>query len=150
MKLSLKNIPLYKKLGYAGLIPFALFVLGLMIYGNDTPRTLYLCMLLMAYSSMILSFLSAVHWPLALKNNDAIRLSLSMAPTIICLVLLYVGLTYTPLWPLLVIFILFWHQYLIDRKYFTLLEFPDGYLKFRLRITAITSGLVLFGFLVAL
>ena len=147
---KLRNIPLYKIYGYAGILPFVLILLGLMVFSDDTPRTLYLDMMLLCYSGLILNFLAGIHWPMAVKERDNIRLSLAMAPTIICFGLVYAGLTYSPLWPLLVIFILFWHQYLIDRKYYSLLDFADGYLKFRLRLTSIVSGLVLLSFLVSL
>ena len=147
---KLRALPLYKIYGYAGIIPFVLFLAGLMVFSNDTPRTLYLDMMLLCYSGLILSFLAGAHWPMAVKGRDNIRLSLSMAPTVICILLIYMGLTYTPLWPLLAVFVLFWHQYLIDRKYYSLLDFADGYLAFRLRITSIVSGLVLVSFLVSL
>ncbi len=150
MKDLIKTMPLYQKLGYAGILPFAFMLLALIIYATDTMHTLFFAMLLIGYSTLILSFLSAIHWPYAIKDNDKTRLILAMIPTLICFGLLYVGLRFSPLWPLPILAVLFWHQYLIDRKYFTLLEFPHGYLKFRLRVTSIVSGLILMSFVVSL
>ena len=56
-----------KALGYAGLIPFVLFSIGCWIplpYVTNAPY------ILITYGAVILSFMGAVHWGVAIANKD--------------------------------------------------------------------------------
>jgi hypothetical protein len=73
-------------LGIAGLIPFFGAGLGSVVY--DQVEALRMLSALMAYGAVILSFLGAVHWGLALAPNEPAniaraRLILSVIPALI-------------------------------------------------------------------
>jgi hypothetical protein len=56
-----------KALGYAGLIPFVVFSIGCWIplpYVTNAPY------ILITYGAVILSFMGAVHWGVAMANKD--------------------------------------------------------------------------------
>lgn len=70
-------------LGFAGLLPFLAGSAGAWAAGY--PDILIVVNLQMAYGAVILSFLGAVHWGLALAQNDAgnwQRLGLSVLPAL--------------------------------------------------------------------
>lgn len=56
-----------RRLGYAGLIPFALGLV-LMVLADDPMRGHFGSRLLIAYGAVILSFLGAVHWGWCLRD----------------------------------------------------------------------------------
>jgi len=56
-----------KALGYAGLIPFVVFSIGCWIplpYVTNAPY------ILITYGAVILSFMGAVHWGVAMAHKD--------------------------------------------------------------------------------
>ena len=79
--------PAYRLLGYAGLIPFAAAA-ALALLGPPPWRGLALTALA-AYGAVILSFLGAVHWGLALRGSEEEatvawpRLALGVLPALI-------------------------------------------------------------------
>jgi len=70
-------------LGYAGLIPFAAALLGVLL--GDAQRQAYFAQQFVAYGAVILSFVGAVHWGLALVGGGmrAMRLSMSILPALL-------------------------------------------------------------------
>lgn len=70
-------------LGYAGLIPFAAALLGVLL--GDAQRQAYFAQQFIAYGAVILSFVGAVHWGLALVGGrmSAMRLSMSILPALL-------------------------------------------------------------------
>ena len=70
-------------LGYAGLIPFAAALLGVLL--GDAQRQAYFAQQFIAYGAVILSFVGAVHWGLALVGGRmrAMRLSMSILPALL-------------------------------------------------------------------
>jgi len=70
-------------LGLAGLLPFAAASLGTWV--TDYPDFVLFINLQMAYGAVVLSFLGAVHWGLALARDEAgdwPRLGLSVLPAL--------------------------------------------------------------------
>jgi glutaredoxin len=70
-------------LGYAGLIPLAAALLGYVSSGE--VRAAYFAHQFIAYGAVILSFVGAVHWGLAISTGGArvMRLSLSVTPALL-------------------------------------------------------------------
>lgn len=70
-------------LGYAGLIPFAAALLGFLVSGE--ARAAYFAHQFLAYGAVILSFVGAVHWGLALSSGrlQVMRLSFSILPALL-------------------------------------------------------------------
>jgi len=56
-------------LGYAGLVPFALALAGLLVGGADSAA--YFSLQFVAYGAVILSFVGAVHWGVALCGGPS-------------------------------------------------------------------------------
>jgi len=56
-----------KWLGYAGLIPFIVFSIGSWL---PLPMITDASFVLTAYAAMILSFMGAIHWGVAMANNE--------------------------------------------------------------------------------
>lgn len=71
-------------LGFAGLIPFVAASLGVWIAGY--PQNLIALDIQLAYGAVILSFMGAVHWGLAMAGGEAAvsyrRLGWSVAPVL--------------------------------------------------------------------
>lgn len=70
-------------LGYAGLIPFVAALLGF-ILGSE-PRQDYFARQFIAYGAVILSFVGAVHWGVALGGGrmPVMRMSISILPALL-------------------------------------------------------------------
>ena len=71
-------------LGFAGLLPFLAGAAG--AWAVEYPDVLVIVNLQMAYGAVILSFMGAVHWGLALAQGDAgnwRRLGLSVLPALV-------------------------------------------------------------------
>lgn len=70
-------------LGYAGLIPFVAALLGFLF--GDEPRQAYFSRQFIAYGAVILSFIGAVHWGVALGSGrlQIMRLSFSVLPALL-------------------------------------------------------------------
>lgn len=70
-------------LGYAGLIPFVAALLGFLF--GDEPRQAYFARQFVAYGAVILSFVGAVHWGVALGSGrlQIMRLSFSVLPALL-------------------------------------------------------------------
>jgi glutaredoxin len=70
-------------LGYAGLIPFVAALLGYVLGGEG--RQEYFADQFVAYGAVILSFVGAVHWGLALNSGgtSTMRMSMSILPALL-------------------------------------------------------------------
>ena len=81
-------------LGYAGLIPFVAALLGYLLGGE--ARQDYFAQQFIAYGAVILSFVGAVHWGLALSSGrmQVMRMAISILPALLAwaALLLPVGL----------------------------------------------------------
>lgn len=61
------NEKIAKALGYAGLIPFVTFSIGCWIETSYLYHTVYA---LITYAAIILSFMGAIHWGMAMSKTD--------------------------------------------------------------------------------
>ena len=61
------NEKIAKTLGYAGLIPFIIFSIGSWIEIPHLHNTIYV---LITYAAIILSFMGAIHWGMAMSKTD--------------------------------------------------------------------------------
>ncbi|CAA6823027.1 MAG: Unknown protein [uncultured Thiotrichaceae bacterium] len=130
-------------MGYGGLIPFVILslclVAGIGIVGFDLART---GQLLMSYAAIILSFIGAVHWGVALAHHDSMPTSLlhrfygySVLPAICA----WVSLLLPTQVGLIVISVLFWLAFWVDHALlFERLNVNYG--TFRLHLTFIVSS----------
>jgi hypothetical protein len=85
---------LAKLLGYAGLIPFIVFSLGTWITLPFVHNTHFV---LMTYAAVILSFMGAIHWGVAMSRSSDIevtQLGLSVIPALIGWLALLVASVY--------------------------------------------------------
>ena len=75
--------PLAAQLGYAGLIPFVVLSIGLWIFPDAYQAQASAALL--AYAAIILSFMGAVHWGIAIAGEkvDGWQLGLSVIPALI-------------------------------------------------------------------
>lgn len=111
MRMTLQKLA--KILGYAGLIPFFVFSIATWV---SLPLAINPHFVLTAYAAVILSFMGAIHWGIAMTEQSAIanrELSLSVVPAllgwlallmpslfgygllILCFALLYMADSYT-------------------------------------------------------
>ncbi|MBX3502777.1 MAG: DUF3429 domain-containing protein [Alphaproteobacteria bacterium] len=79
-------------IGVASLVPFIAGV-ALAVYGGTLDWRLYGTSLLSAYAACALSFLGAVHWGLAMREQPvpALRLAISIVPVLVGFVALAIG-----------------------------------------------------------
>jgi glutaredoxin len=70
-------------LGYAGLLPFVAALAGYLLSGE--PRAAYFAQQFLAYGAVILSFVGAVHWGLALAggSQQVMRMAISILPALL-------------------------------------------------------------------
>ena len=61
------NEKIAKTLGYAGLIPFITFGIGSWVETPYLSNTIYV---LITYAAIILSFMGAIHWGMAMSKTD--------------------------------------------------------------------------------
>lgn len=135
-----------KILGYLGVLPFLLCLLGLMFFNAHPVMGKIFIVFQISYSSMIVSFLGGVHWPLALKNDDKFRLTLCMAPTVISIFVLLYAFLINPVHTLLVWAMLFFGVYILDKKYADESGWNNEYLIFRRNITLVVTAILLITF----
>ena len=72
------------QLGYAGLIPFILLAIGTWVFSAEFHASISAALL--SYAAIILSFMGAVHWGLAISGRDGVdswQLGLSVLPPLI-------------------------------------------------------------------
>ena len=133
----------YKILGYAGVIPFALFLAGFIAnQGNPIFGNLMLVMQ-MVYGAIIISFLSGTHWPDAVRDKKIIKMIFSVLPTIFLIPIIFWGMSHSPIQALLMMVVLFWFIFALDRGYFYYrndgVTMPRGYILFRFVSTVLVT-----------
>ncbi len=126
-------------LGYLGAVPFIVLVIALFSYSDVTIQSM-IAVCLISYAGMIASFLSGVHWPVAMHKRDPQYLCLSMMPSVfglisICAVVFLAQIV----WFSLIMALVFWVLYLMDRKYLPEDGFAKGYFDYRRNLTVIVS-----------
>ncbi|MFQ5936220.1 MAG: DUF3429 domain-containing protein, partial [Acidiferrobacterales bacterium] len=127
-------------LGVAGLIPFLVGAAGLWV-GPVGWRSAVMHLLL-AYGAVVLTFVGAVHWGLALRDADADdamlwrRLGASVVPALIG----WWSFMLTPIGAFIIIALAFLAQYSVDRVAVQSGWAPVWYLNLRLGLTAVVTA----------
>jgi len=124
--------------GYAGALPFVLFLL-LTLLISDPEHAQLLTFIQTAYSAMILSFLAGIHWGQAIPRNHHKQMAFAMLPTIVCLFLMIWTFVVDPVLPLVILASMFWVMFEADKRFMPIEFIPQGYFKFRMRLTIIVS-----------
>lgn len=133
-------------LGYGGLIPF----IGLGILSNVEPQhaMMYRGALLL-YGAVILSFVGAVHWGIALVDprlSDRARNAAYLFSVIPALIG-WITYIFAPVSAVLVLVLGFILQYWFDLKSAQTIQWPGWYLPLRLRLTVVASVFLMVGVL---
>jgi hypothetical protein len=134
------QMPLLRALGYGGLVPFAFF--GMAAWFGTTEWHAFSLQALAVYGAVILSFLGAIHWGLALADRSHRVLGLagpvwSVMPSIAA----WLGLLLPRTAGLIVLLLLFPLVLWVDRASLRAVPLPPGYLTLR---GYLTLGAVLF------
>lgn len=145
-------MPLFKVLGYLGVLPFVLTALGVLAFDSDGNFGKYAIAIQMLYAGLIASFLSGIHWAHSFPRSSEGQMFLSMTPSVLSLFLISFTdiilfgnlLSLTPSKILLsLIYLIFtglyWAIYILDWQHLDLEKFPEDYLKFRMKITVLVS-----------
>ena len=127
-------------LGYAGILPFALFA-AMIVFGGDIARSV--TNLQIAYAGMILSFLGGVHWGQAMTNGNLKQIVFALAPTIISLCLLLMNIIGFSFPALIGTALMFFVLYEGDKRFLLRDLLPPGYLRFRRNLTWIVAALLI-------
>ncbi|MCA3237695.1 MAG: DUF3429 domain-containing protein [Curvibacter sp.] len=135
--------PLVAWLGYGGLLPFAAAALGALLDG--TQRSVWQHALL-SYGAIILSFVGALHWALAMREDDATAASRLYAWSVVPALAGWLALLLPLLFPqgmalaALVLIVAFAAHYGQDWRLARRMALPAWYLPLRLHLS---SGAVL-------
>ncbi|RLK51224.1 uncharacterized protein DUF3429 [Alkalispirillum mobile] len=128
-----------KRLGYAGLLPFAFGVLVLLFASAHSPTGQFFSLWTMAYGAVILSFLGATHWGVALARGQATGGAADYIASVVPALVGWLSLLLLP-WagmPLLLAGFLGWWGY--ERRVAARLQLPDWYQRLRFRLTGLVS-----------
>ncbi|MEM7651364.1 MAG: DUF3429 domain-containing protein [Pseudomonadota bacterium] len=147
MPVKLDKLPIY--FGYAGALPFVLFMLITLLL-NEPKHVQLLSFLQLSYGAMILSFLGGIHWGQALPSGNNKQLSFSMVPTVTCLGLMIWTFAVDPVLPLFAMAALFWIVFKADQKYMPKDFISAEYFTFRKRLTMIVVSTLIISGLVSL
>ena len=124
-----------KVLGYAGLIPFVVFSIGCWI---PLPYVVNSPYILITYGAVILSFMGAIHWGVAMANTDQQRGSYIIASVIPALIA-WPALLLPHTLALVILLSVFIGLYVYDRSVEKEQELPGWYIPMRTRLTVIVS-----------
>lgn len=137
-------VPAYPRwLGATGVLPFIGLALLTWVSGSHQAMT---AKAILAYGAVILSFVGALHWGLAmsaqtLRRSDGGRLYVgSVVPALLA----WAALLLPPVWAVAILLIGLWGHYAQDRRLARVMALPDWYLPLRLALTSGASlGLIL-------
>lgn len=148
----MRRLPIFAiVLGLAGLLPFIACTAGILFFPGQVPLQ-RLVQALIAYGAVILSFLGAVHWGLALvepaitipgaalihtPGADRARLALGVLPALVGWAALLVPLVASPLLGLAVLLVGFALTMLVEVQAGRRGLMPPGYLGLRWVLTSV-------------
>ena len=127
------NEKIAKILGYAGLIPFIIFSIGSWVEIPYLHNTLYV---LITYAAIILSFMGAIHWGMAMSKTDNNQNKYFITGVIPALVA-WISLLIPESFSLIILFIGFILLISYDIAVEKSLGFPNWYIPMRIRLTFI-------------
>ncbi|MES2398948.1 MAG: DUF3429 domain-containing protein [Pseudomonadota bacterium] len=131
-----------KLLGYGGLIPFVLLAFGAWFAPADWHP--YIGFALLGYGATIASFLGAIHWGLAMRDEAAqsrqslLVLGWGVVPSLIAWIALMVGLVAGSANALFVIAALLWVCFAVDRRVYPHFN-VQAWLPLRFALTLVAS-----------
>lgn len=127
-------------LGYAGLLPFGALALALWWPSSVHPAPLAFALL--AYGASIASFLGAIHWGLAMRDDVGgdLRYLWGVIPSLLAWIALLAPLA----WGLLLLSLLLLTCYAVDRRVYPHHQL-QGWLPMRLRLTGVAAASCLAG-----
>lgn len=134
----------FSTLGYAGLVPFAACVLGVALLDGE-PRELALRALI-AYGAVILSFLGAVHWGVALLRAGPATTRTLFAGVLPSLAA-WVALLLPPRFALTLLVVCFGMFWLYEHRVLGEAVLPPSYLRLRRYLTVAVCSLLALGVL---
>ena len=122
------------RLGYAGLLPFALGAALIWIVRADAQP--YVAVALSAYAAVIVSFLGGIHWGLGFRAQpaEAWRFVWGVLPSLIA----WVGVVMPPYAGLVVLGVALIGCYLVDRRVYPR-HGAAAWLTLRFRLTVVAS-----------
>ena len=124
-----------KTLGYAGLIPFIVFSVGCWI---PLPYVTNAGSILVAYAAVILSFMGAVHWGVAMAGTDQQR-SKHFIASVVPALIAWPALLLPQSLALLILLTGFIGLYAYDRSVETTQSLPSWYIPMRTKLTVIVG-----------
>ncbi len=135
IKLLSGNEKIAKALGYAGLIPFIIFSFGSWF---SLPYITDAIQILIAYAAIILTFMGAIHWGVAMSSSDEKRGRYFIASVIPALVA-WLALLFPALFALAILLVGFILLIAYDLAVEKSQEFPDWYIPMRTKLTSIVT-----------
>lgn len=142
MKLNNKNfIPLL--LGYLGLLPFVIPTVFLLV---DHHHILLLNNIQISYGAVILSFLGALHWGVAMAISNLsvtkrnFMLGWSVTPALVAWIAVLMPQTYG----LVILSVFFVLAFLIDNTLSQTIAFPAWFIPLRFRLTVVVTSCLMF------
>lgn len=122
-----------RAIGYAGLIPF-IGLSAVSVSWHDIHQSALLFSLV-AYGATIISFLGAIHWGLAMRQEQPDRIAIIWG--VIPSLLAWISLVVETHWGLVIQFITLWMCFLVDFKRYPLFGVtPWLHMRFKLTVTA--------------
>lgn len=120
------------RLGYAGLLPFVLgAALVWFVWPDVRP---YVTHALSAYAAVVVTFLGALHWGLAMLSGEPRRFVWSVVPALVAAV----AVMMPPSSGLVIHGVMLVACYLVDRRVYPALGL-DGWLTLRFRLSALAA-----------
>ncbi len=131
-------------LGYGGLIPFVVLATVAVVGGDYAGFCSYA---LFAYGAVILSFVGAVHWGVAMTRTDLSEQhrNATFGWSVVPALLAWLALLVTPAAAGVVLVVGFVAQYLQDRRLSRQSAMPPWYLPLRLRLTSVACSCLALG-----
>ncbi|MGQ9685504.1 MAG: DUF3429 domain-containing protein [Thiobacillaceae bacterium] len=139
MHTSACPVPTYPRwIGSSGALPFVLLTILIWLPGEH--RTLA-AQALLAYGAVILSFVGALHWGLAMSLQPAQHSPTGRmyAWSVVPALLAWVALLLPAAWAVAILLAGLWGQYAQDRRLARIVILPDWYLPLRLVLTSAAS-----------
>lgn len=126
-------------LAYGGLLPFLALTPALII---DAPHALFWADALLAYGAVILSFVGAVHWGLAmsLSDADADRRNALLVWSVVPALLAWLAYLLAPALASVLLVVGFLAHYWQDHRLIDRARLPAWYLPLRLRLTTVVCA----------
>ena len=129
------NEKIAKTLGYAGLIPFITFSIGSWIEIPYLYNTVYV---LITYAAIILSFMGAIHWGMAMSKTDSKHgkcFIISVIPALAAWFSLLIPEFFSLIILLIGFFLLLSFDLTVEKSQ----GFPGWYIPMRIKLTFIVS-----------